>query len=422
MKLFKIIPTWIFWEMFWIFVVLQIGFLLFFIIIGICLQEGLGHLSPSQILTLIPYIYPFAQTFCGQFVMVFTCARIYSRLKYSNEIIALQSSGISAWRVMAPAFTLSLFMSFLSFWMADVKCSWGKQGLQKTILASLESVVCGTLESQKCIPLGKEYILGVSAVEDKKILYDMYVTSVNTEKSRVIYSEKAEFEMGPAAEIISPDEKCYTQSLEYYPYSPTDRAHVVKLKVVKPECKLENEQFSIGDETIIVISLDEILSMTTAPSSRPSDMSLKELDEYVGEQNAEIQNQKLLMAFQSVRNMESGFWWDYASPNWDLFYGQNIRECEKRIRRAKIEPTRRLAFALNCFCLTWICAPFSLKRGGSGTLMLICTTIMPILLTYYPITMLCLQLVKENSCSPLILLFPNVLAFIIGIFVIRKAL
>lgn len=420
MKPFKIIATRVLVELFLTFMVMQVGFTLIFVIIGIFLQDVLSKMPLTQVPMLIPYIFPFAQSFCGQLVMVFTCVMIYSRITQSHEVLALQSSGISSWRLMAPSFWLAFLMSILCFWMADLDCSWGRQGIQQVMLSSLESIIYRTLETEKCIQIEDDYFLSVSSVEGKT-LHELFVTARDAGETRLFSAESAQLRIGPACRIIEPNEICHTKSGEIYQVNPEDQTLIVKLAVFKPNFQSEVGQVSSSTQRTIVISLDELSTMTGGRGQSASGMSLVQLNAFIDSRLKFIENQKLEMALESAFTLQTGNLNGFSDGRWNAYY-EKIQTAEHQIRRAKIEPTRRLAFAFNCFFLTWVCAPFSLKRGGVGALMLICVTIVPLLLFYYPFTILMIQVVKETSVSPLILWLPNLTLFVFGIWLVRKAL
>lgn len=422
MKFFKIIPTRIMMEMLVIFFVMQLGFTCLFVLIGIFLQDVLSKIPVSHIPLLIPYIFPFSQSLGGQFVMVFTSVMIYSRMTQARENLALQSSGISTWRLMLPSFILAFFMSILCFFMADLNCSWGKNGIQKTLLSSLETIIYRTLETDKSIQIGDDFFLSVDRVEDKK-LCGLFLTSKDFSNSYTCSAESAELRIGSASQVIKPDEVCYIKMTnDVYHYDPKDTSLVVKISFNNLEIQYDSSQISTSMERTILVSMDELEELQARSSNSISAMSLFQLNDFVEEKNAEIDSLKQELALQSTLCLQTGNMEELKSPNWKTEFYDQIQECKYLIHRAKIEPTRRLTFAFNCFFLTWVCAPLSLCKGNSGALLLICLRVMPLLFLFFPAFMLLLNFVKDSNVTPLILWFPNLGLFIFGCWLVRKAL
>ena len=315
MKLFKIIPTHILTDLFIKFAVMQVGFTLLFVIIGIFMQDVLSNMPVRQIPLLIPYIFPFSRSFGGQLVMVFTCVMCYSRIVQSNEIVALRSSGISSWRVMFPSFLLAFVMSFVAFWMADLNCSWGKQGIQKVMLSSLESIIYRTLETEKCYA-HKDYFLSVDRVEGKK-LHKLFFTTKDSTQTQLFSAETAQISIGPAAKIIDPKELCYTLKGDRFQLEPGDMTLVLKLEVFNPDFQVDRSQVITSMECSIVMSLDELSGLTNEKSVRPSTMSLAELDRFVEQKYLEIRNFQEEIALNSARCMMTGEMSAFAAGHWD---------------------------------------------------------------------------------------------------------
>lgn len=422
MKLFKIIPKRILLELLYIFALMQLGFTLFFVFIGIFLQDVLSKMPVSQIPFLIPYIFPFSQSFGGQFVMVFTAAMIYSRMKQDRENIAFQSSGISTWRLMSPSFVLAFFMSILCFVMTDLNCSWGREGIQKTLLSSLEAIIYRTLETDKSFQISDDFFITVNRVEGKKLI-GLYMTSNDFNNSYTCSAESAELSIGPAAQVIRPDEVCYLKmSSEVYHCDPKDQTLVVKLSFNNLEFQYDSNQMSTSMQRTVLVTMNELEEMQKRNPTHVSTMSLMQLNDYVDTKQAEIDSLQQELALQSTLCLQTGNFEEFKSSRWQKEYYDKIEKCKYEIHRAKIEPTRRLAFAFNCFFLTWVCAPLSLLKGDKGALMLICFRIMPLLFTFFPAFILLLNILKESHMNPLILWLPNLVLFVFGCWLIRKAL
>ena len=405
-----------------IFLIMQVGFTCLFVFIGFFLQDFLSKIPISKIPLLIPYIFPFAQSFGGQFVMVFTSVMVYSRITQERENLALQSSGISTWCLMFPAFFLAFFMSIVSFFMSDVYCSWGMNGLQRTFFSSLESIIYSTLENKSSYTVGEDLFLSVDRVQDGK-LYGLFLTSKNFTNSYTCSAKSAELRIGPASQIVRPDEVCYLKlTNEVYRYNPNDNSLVMKISFNNLEIQYESNQISTSLERTILVSMDELKKLQDRNMNHVSGMSLARLNDYVEKQNQMIDSLKLELALQASLFIQTGNFEGFKSERLKHEFYDEIKNCRKMIHRAKIEPTRRLAFAFNCFFLTLVCVPLSLHKGEEGALLLISLRVMPLLFLFFPAFMLLLNLVKDSAMTPLILWLPNIALLVFGCWLIRKAL
>ena len=131
MNVFKIIPRTIFLEFFSVFlIVLSLGTLLL-IVLGLTFEakDQVAQVPFMKIPALILYILPFAFSITFQFVIVFTCAIVFSNLVHKFEIRTLAMCGISPWSVTYPVLFLALILSVGSYFLADLYLSWGITGM-----------------------------------------------------------------------------------------------------------------------------------------------------------------------------------------------------------------------------------------------------------------------------------------------------
>lgn len=426
MKIFKIIPTRLLIQLFVIFFAMQIGFTCLFVIIGYFTNEFLSKVPISRIPFLVPYILPFAQAWGGQFVMIFTTALVYFRVKQSEEKLALQFSGISMWCLMLPSFILAFLMSIFSFLMMDVHLSWGMDGAKRVVSASLESIIYSTLENEGSFSINDDFFLSADRVDNGK-MYGIYITVKNNDTPITCTAKSAELHVGPASQVTQPDEVCYLGlTNEVYHYNPLDKSLVGKISFKNCELQCNTNQLSTSLERTIMFSVDELWGKLNQPSKpRTSDMSLARLNDYVEEQNTKIDSLNMELALQSVMFIQSGNFGGFKSEYLKKEYYDKIKDCKWEIHRAKVEPTRRLAFAFNCFFLTLVSVPISLigkADENQKMLYFIRDRILSVLFVFSLFYILILNIVKHHEVSPLFLWLPQLILFVIGFWFVRKAL
>lgn len=425
MKLFKIIPTRLLMQLFFIFLIMQVGFTFIFVFIGYFTNDFLSRIPIWNIPFLLPYIFPFAQSWGAQFVMVFTTAMVYCRITQARENLALQSSGISMWCMMFPSFVLAFVLSVLSFFLMDVHLSWGMNGAQKVFFTSLESIIYSTLENESSCTIIDDIFLSVDRVDDGK-MYGLYLTSKTNSNSWACTAKSAELRIGPASQIVRPDEVCYMKMTnEVYHYDPKDKSLVVKISFNNFEIQYNSSQISTSLERTILFSMDELRKLQERASNRVADMSLAQLNDFVEEQQQKIDSMNMELALQSALFIQTGNMEGFKSERLKNELYKTISNCKRAIHRAKIEPTRRLAFAFNCFFLTWVCVPLSLigrNVENQKVLVFISIRVIPLLLVFSLFYIFILNFVKHSDVSPLILWVPQILLLVLGCWLIRKAL
>ena len=120
--------------------------MLLFVIIRELHLQGLQF---SQITELLPYILPDALRFAIPATSLFAACLVFGRLASSNEIIAIKALGISPWRILWPSLAAFVLLSFTTVWLNDLAVSWGRRGVQRIVLESIEEVAYSRLKKSR---------------------------------------------------------------------------------------------------------------------------------------------------------------------------------------------------------------------------------------------------------------------------------
>ncbi|MFM7109383.1 MAG: LptF/LptG family permease, partial [Planctomycetaceae bacterium] len=142
---------------------------LFMLVVGLvreAQQQGLGIV---QILMLVPYALPEAMRFAVPGTMLFAAASVFGRMSASNEITALRAAGISPLAVIWPAAGLALVVSFVSVWLNDVAVSWGRDGVRRVVVESVEQIIYGRLRQTRSYA-NHFLALNVKAVDGRRLI------------------------------------------------------------------------------------------------------------------------------------------------------------------------------------------------------------------------------------------------------------
>ena len=132
--------------------------LIFVVLIGKeAVDKGIG-LGP--LLRMAPYLLPQAMQFAVPGTMLLATTYVYGRMASYNEIVAIKSLGISPMALIWPTFVLATLVSFGAVVLNDIAVSWGRLGVQRVFLASIEEVTYGQLRMQHTYNLGKANIIG----------------------------------------------------------------------------------------------------------------------------------------------------------------------------------------------------------------------------------------------------------------------
>ena len=165
----KIISRYILIELLQVFLVSLSALTLFMLVVGLvkeAQQQGLGLL---QIVRLVPFVVPEAMRFAVPGTMLFAVASVFGRMSATNEITALKAAGITPMAVIWPAIALAVVVSFVSVWLNDVAVSWGRDGVRRVIVNSVEEIIYGRLRQQRSYST-PQVSINVKGVEGRRLI------------------------------------------------------------------------------------------------------------------------------------------------------------------------------------------------------------------------------------------------------------
>jgi lipopolysaccharide export system permease protein len=120
--------------------------LIFVVLIG---KEAVDKgISLGPLIRMAPYLLPQAMQFAVPGTMLMAATYVYGRMSSYNEIVAIKSLGISPMCVIWPTFMLATLVSFGAVLLNDIAVSWGRLGVQRVFLASIEEVTYGQLRTK----------------------------------------------------------------------------------------------------------------------------------------------------------------------------------------------------------------------------------------------------------------------------------
>ncbi|MEM1304833.1 MAG: LptF/LptG family permease, partial [Planctomycetota bacterium] len=129
-------------------------------------DKGLGI---GPLLRMTPYLLPQAMQFAVPGTMLLATTSVYGKMAAGNEVVALKSLGISPWKIALPTFALATVISFGAVMLNDVAVSWGRSGVERVFIESIEEVVYGQLRVHRSFTHDKLHIT-VRRVEGRKLV------------------------------------------------------------------------------------------------------------------------------------------------------------------------------------------------------------------------------------------------------------
>jgi lipopolysaccharide export system permease protein len=364
--------------------------LIFVVLIGKeAVDKGIG-LGP--LLRMAPYLLPQAMQFAVPGTMLLATTSVYGRMASYNEIVAIKSLGISPMAVIWPTLVLATLVSFVAVVLNDVAVSWGRLGVQRVFLASIEEVTYGQLRMRHTYNLGKANIT-VRDVEGHRLIWPTLIVQASDDQPAwTISAEEAELH-------LLPEEG--------------------KLVVRFENLDLDGPVKWINPATQeYVMSLEELTGSSTKNRS-PSTYALAEIKPAVHEQEELLDRIEQATVARSAFGMLTGDFDSLSETAWKAIEREK-ESAEVRLHRLQTEPWRRWANGFSCLCFVLIGVPVAVWLRFSEFIASFFVCFVPILVVYYPLLAVSVDQAKDGVFPPQSVWLGNVLLSLAGVLLLRR--
>jgi len=390
----KIVSRYVLSELLQVFLVALSALTLFMLVVGLvkeAQQQGLGFM---QIAALVPYVIPEAMRFAVPGTMLFAVASVFGRMSATNEITALKAAGISPMAAIWPAVGLAVAVSFVSVWLNDVAVSWGRDGVRRVIVSSVEEIIYGRLKQHRSYS-APQISINVKNVDGRKLIRPTLSYQPQEGAAVTVSAAEAELRADAAKGVLTIT--CRDGTL-----------HVGDVKAVFP------------DELTREIPLDTV-SRKENTSTSPSEIAMADFPRARAEQLARIGMYEEIAAAKTAMAILSGRI-DMTVPGSVEGERQAVKVETARLHRIVMEPWRRWANGFSCLCFVLVGAPMAIRMRNADFLTSFFLCFLPILLVYYPVFMLGVSQAKSGAVPPLAVWTGNLLVTLWGVWLMRSVI
>jgi lipopolysaccharide export system permease protein len=392
----KIISRYVLIELLQVFLVSLSALTLFMLVVGLvkeAQQQGLGLL---QIARLVPFVIPEAMRFAVPGTMLFAVASVFGRMSATNEITALKAAGITPMAAIWPAIALAVVVSFVSVWLNDVAVSWGRDGVRRVIVNSVEEIIYGRLRQQRSYST-PQVSINVKGVEGRRLI-----------RPTLSFTQGG---AGGAPATVSAAEAEITTDADASELIVTfhdGTLHMGDMKAVFP------------DTIVRKVPLDAV-SRKGLSSTSPSEIAMADFPEARAEEVKRLDQLEQLAAGQQALAILSGHL-EQTTPAFVAGYDAQAAHHTNRLTRIVMEPWRRWANGFSCLCFVLVGAPMAIRMRNADFLTSFFLCFLPILVVYYPIFMMGVSRVKAGAFPPPAVWAGNVLITLWGLWLLRSVI
>lgn len=353
------------------------------------IDKGLG-LGP--LLRMTPYLLPQAMQFAVPATMLLATTSVYGRLSATNEVIAVKALGISPWVLARPTLILAALVSLGAVAMNDIAVSWGRLGVQRVFVESLEEVIYSQLR------LHRSYAEGGLQISVQRVVGKTLVHPTVTVQAHGGHDAwKLE---SSSAEIRS---------------SPDRRKLIVRFEGIALEGDINA---AIAKTIERDIDLEELFGESTSSRS-PSNYALSEIDQEQREVDRRLADVRRKESTERALAMMTGDFDRLSSDSWTPMERSIAGESYRR-RRLSLEPSRRWATGFSCLSFVLVGVPMAIWRQKGEFLASFFLCFLPILLVYYPLLMLSVDAAKAGDVPPVAVWLGNGVLALWGLWMMRR--
>jgi lipopolysaccharide export system permease protein len=385
----------IFWEIFKLFFIALVAFTTLIMLAGIAQQLVSQGLGPQAIIELLPYILPISLQYALPATLLFAVCSVYGRISADNEVLSVMAAGVPPFRIISPVLIASFCISLFAVWINDLAFSWGKPGINRVIMHSIEQVVYGFLSTQGSYTSEKGLSIHVHGIgEDGRELISPTITTIPDGGEPIsISARSARLTMDPVAEVL-------------------------RIEMVDSFMEGQKADFTHPGVWVHEVGLSNATKKGTS-TGHPSEVPIRKIGFEKNKQREAIEKTQEIIAARTATGLAIGRhdWLDsqrmHASLG-EILHGQS------RLQRLTVEPWRRWAQGFSCLLFVWVAIPFSIWMKSADHWTSFGACFMPILLLYYPVFAIGLGHAKDGSWPPASVWLGNVVLFFIGLFWLRK--
>lgn len=384
-------------ELLKVFLVTLAGMTVLMLIVGVAQEAIRQGLGPEPIIKLVPYAMPNALRFAVPGTILFAVCSVYGRMSASNEITAMKSLGISPMRIVTPAFVLAFLVSLVAVWLNDVAVSWGKRGMQRVILHSVEQIAYGMLRTQRSYAT-RQFAINVKGVDGRKLIRPLIrFHSGEDSPATVVTAERAELQLDQDNGLLN--------------VLLTDGQVRVDDKVT-----LKFPGKTITHE----IPLTEAARKASYAGST-SNLPLWRIGPETSKQEAEIEQLQQELAVRAAFQMLTGDMAGLTSAEWNS-HNARLENARDRLHRLETVPWRRWANGFSCLFFVLVGAPLAVRMRNRDLWTSFAVCFLPILVVYYPLLAYGVDRAKSGDLPPYSVWLGNVILAIAGLWMLRRTM
>jgi len=373
------------------FVLIVLTVLLVFV--GVMREVTENGLGAFQVLQILPYVVPSLLPFTIPATLLLTVCVVYGRVSGDLEITAAKAAGINVLSLLWPSFWLGAVLALFSLVLTDQVIPWAVGNIQRTVTAAMEDIFLDMLRTHHhVIDRERGYSITVLGVRGKTLLLPVFQYRPPGRRPVTLQAKEAtlDFDLEKQQVMLHLVRgRAIIAGQQYCEFEREDRPFPLPHQINKPKPR----HLSIRDIR--------------------RDMNSLRQDQEQTRQHCDVETALALAVCNFDRFLDRDFT--------DLQGKIDYDRCD--LAKLNTEVHSRFALSSSCLFFALLGGPFSILQGRRQFLTSFFLCFLPILLVYYPVFLLMMNLSKMGTVSPAWSMWlANVLMLVVAVWVLRRAL
>ncbi len=389
----RILQRYVLMDLLRVFSLLLLGLTIMLVFVGVIGEATKSGLGPAQIIRILPYIIPSLLPYTIPATLLLTVCVVYGRMSGDQEITATKAAGINVMAVLWPAFVLGAVLSLSTLLLTDQIIPWSRFNIQKIITLAMEDIFMEMLRTRNQVnDIDHGIAITVIGVDGKKLITPTFRYTPVGGNALTIQAQEA----------------------------------TVKFDIVKLEAVLQLYRGHIetpgGGTTWFERETLTFPLPTQVEEPRARDITIQAIREElagVAKKRNDLEHRQITtIAFA----LTEGDFDRLSIPEFQN-YAPEMERLNARYNRLVTEIHSRIALACSSFFFIFLGSPFAILQARRQFLTNFMICFMPIILVYYPVVLLTMDLGKNDAINPAWGVWTgNVLLCAAGVVVLRKVL
>lgn len=354
-------------------------------------NQGLGF---EQIIQIMPYVVPSMLPFTIPATLLLAVTVVYGRVAGDQEVIAAKAAGVNPLRLLTPAFLLGIAMAFGSFAMTNFATPWAIDNMERIVTQAIEDIFLDKLASQHYISEPeKGFSITVADVKERILVNATFTVRDDNHQQVTLNARyaKIRFDM---------DER------------------KIKVSLRDVQANVPGRDLGLSwDEKELAFPLD-----MDARARNARHQTIDDIYQRLATESAEAKINQQQRDQHAAMLLLTGDFHRFGDATMEQ-YAVHPRTIVQSQRKLNTEIHSRYAMAASCFFFVLLGGPFAVYQARRQFITAFIMCFLPILLVYYPVTFLMVNLGKTGTIDPAWGMWvPNAILAVASLWVLRKVI